>query len=80
LINTNFFERLIKNRCVIYSKISVGLAIQVIGEAYWALISATFYARLFGAKVSREAFLYLHFRFKLFLALEFGTKALIKCW
>jgi hypothetical protein len=33
-------------------------------------ISPTFYVRLFRTKVSRQAFLYLHFRFELFLAQE----------
>ncbi len=37
-------------------------------------ISPTFYARLFRTKVSREAFLYLHYRFELFLAKEYWRK------
>jgi hypothetical protein len=37
-------------------------------------ISHTFYARLFGAKVSREAFLNLHFRFVPF----FGARILAR--
>jgi hypothetical protein len=37
-------------------------------------ISPTFYARLFCTKVLRQAFLYLHFRFELFLAQEYWRK------
>ncbi len=37
-------------------------------------ISPTFYGRLFCTKVSRQACLYLHFRFELFLAQEYWRK------
>ncbi len=37
-------------------------------------ISPTFVARLFRTKVSRQAFLYLHFRFELILAQEYWSK------
>ncbi len=38
-------------------------------------ISSTFYARLFRANVSRETFLYLDLRFKLFWRKNIGAKA-----
>ncbi len=41
-------------------------------------ISPTFYAQLFCAKVLREAFLYLHFKFELLLAKEHWHKCAYK--
>ncbi len=43
-------------------------------------ISPTFYVQLFRTKVLREAFLYLHLRFKLFWQKNIGANTLIKCW
>jgi hypothetical protein len=43
-------------------------------------ISPTFYASLFRTKVSRKAFLYLHFRLELILGQEYWRKCTLKFW